>query len=104
LTPRVARARHAASISSLSELLLCGVSRRPSGAALAVEGGFSPVAIDVHLEDGCVMDEAVDGGECHGLIGEDLAPLSERLVGGDQHGSPLVTGGDQFEENAGLGM
>ena len=50
------------------------------------------------------MDEAIDGGECHGLIGEDLAPLAERLVGGDQHGSPLVSGGDQFEQDAGFGM
>src|SRR5260221_5549327 len=96
--------RRAASISSFSELLLCGVSRRPSGAALAVEGGLSTVAVDVHLEDCCVMDEAVDGGEGHGLIGEDLAPLSERLVCGDQHGSPFVSGGNQLEENAGLGM
>ena len=50
------------------------------------------------------MDEAVDGGEGHGLIREDLAPLAERLVGGDQHGSPFVSGGNQLEEDAGLGM
>jgi hypothetical protein len=30
------------------------------------------------------MDKAVDGGECHGLVGEHLAPLAERLIGGDQ--------------------
>ena len=85
--------RRAASISSLLEFFVCGVGRRPSGAALAVEGGLSPVALDVHLEDCRVMDEAVDGGERHGLIGEDLAPFAERLVGGDQHGSSFVSGG-----------
>src|SRR6266853_1456808 len=37
------------------------------------------------------MDEAIDGRERHGLVGEDFAPFAERLVGGYQHGSPLVT-------------
>ena len=45
---------------------------------------------DVHnvamrrVVDGGVMNEAVDGGERHGLIGKHLAPFAEGLVGGDQ--------------------
>ena len=31
------------------------------------------------------MDEAIDGGERHGLVWEDLAPFAEWLIGGDQH-------------------
>ncbi len=34
-----------------------------------------------------MVDEAVDGRERHGLVGEDLAPFAERLIGRDQHGA-----------------
>ena len=50
------------------------------------------------------MDEAVDGGERHRGIGEDLAPFSERLVGGYQQGPALVSGADQLEQHACLGL
>jgi integrase/recombinase XerD len=33
-----------------------------------------------------------------------LRILAERLVGGDEHGSPLVAGADEFEQHAGLGL
>jgi hypothetical protein len=36
------------------------------------------------------MHEAVDGGECHGLAGEHLAPLAERLIGADQQWEPFL--------------
>ncbi len=71
---------------------------------LALEGGAPAIAFDVHLEDGRVMDEAIDGGERHGGIGEDLAPFAERLVGGDQHGAAFVAGADELEQDAGLGL
>ena len=35
----------------------CRVRGRPSGAALAVDGGAAAIAFDVHLEDGGVMNE-----------------------------------------------
>src|SRR6185369_4819186 len=35
---------------------------------------------------------------------EDLAPFAKGLVGGDQQGSPLVPGSDEFEQYAGLGL
>ena len=50
------------------------------------------------------MDEAVDGGERHCGIWEDLLPCAEGLVGGDQHRAPLVAGADEFEEHAGFGL
>ena len=50
------------------------------------------------------MNETVDGREGHGLIREDLAPFTERLIGGDEHRSPLVAGADQLEQDAGLGL
>jgi hypothetical protein len=45
--------------------------------------------------DGGVVDEAIDDGEGHRRVGEDLAPFAEWLVGGDKQGSPLVPGADQ---------
>ena len=35
-------------------------------------GGSPSVALDVHLEDGCVVDEPIDDGQGHGWIGKDL--------------------------------
>jgi len=80
------------------------VGRRSAGTAFAFEGGASAVALDVHLKDGCVVDEPVDDGERHRLVGEDFSPFAERLVGGDQQGSPLVPGTDEFEQDAGFGL
>lgn len=51
-----------------------------------------------------MVDQPVDGGQGHGLVGEDLVPFAEGLVGGDQQGSAFVAGADQFEEDAGLGL
>jgi hypothetical protein len=39
-------------------------------------------------QDGGVVDEAVDGGERHGVIGEYFAPFAERLIGADQQRAP----------------
>jgi hypothetical protein len=58
---------------------------------------FAAIAVDIHFEDRGVMDQAIDGGEAHGLIREDFAPFAECLVGGYEHRSPLGTGTDQFE-------
>jgi len=50
------------------------------------------------------MDEAVDRGERHSGVREDLAPFAEGLVGGYEHGAALVAGTDEFEQHAGLGL
>lgn len=50
------------------------------------------------------MNEAVDGGERHGGIGEDLLPCAEGLVGGDQRRPPLIAGADELEQHTGLGL
>jgi hypothetical protein len=42
---------------------------------------------DYDLEDRGVMDEAIDGGQRHGGIGEDLAPFAEWQVGGNEDGA-----------------
>ena len=50
------------------------------------------------------MHQPVDGSDGHGGVGEDLVPLAERLVGGDQQRALLVTSADQLEQDAGLGL
>ena len=42
-----------------------------------------PIAFGVQLQDGGMVDEAVDRGDRDGGIGEDLPPFAEGLVAGD---------------------
>ena len=65
---------------------------------------LASITLDIHLEDGRVVDQPVDGGQRHGRVGEDRVPGAEGLIGGDQHGTPLVARADEFEEHAGLGL
>lgn len=50
------------------------------------------------------LANAVDGGDGHGLVGEDLIPATERLVGGDGDAAVFIASGDQFEKDAGFGL
>ena len=53
----------------------CRVGRRPASASLAFKGSATAVAFDVHLEDGGVMNEAVDDSDRHCLVAEhDMTP------------------------------
>ena len=74
--------------------------RRP----LCLFCGSPAVAFDIHLEDRRVVDEPVDGGQCHCRVRKDRIPFPERLVGRDQHGAAFVSCTDEFEEHAGLGL
>src|SRR6516162_7066025 len=62
------------------------------------------LAFEVHLEDGGVMNEAVDDRDRHRLVREDLAPFAKGLVGGDQQRTPLVPGAAQLKEDAGFSL
>jgi len=50
----------------------CRVDGRAASAPLAFERSAAAVAFDVHLEDGGVMDEAVDDSDRHCLVTEYL--------------------------------
>lgn len=56
--------------------------------------GSAPIALDVHLEDDGVVHEAVDRGDRHGLVGENLIPRPEGGIGGDEQAAPFVAGGN----------
>ena len=49
-----------------------------------------------------MVHDAIDGQEGHGGIGEDLTPLAEGLVGGDQQRSTLIACAYQLEQDARL--
>jgi hypothetical protein len=70
----------------------------------SVGGSAASIAVYVHLEDGRVVDQPVDGGDGDGLIGKDAVPGAEGLVGGDGEASGLVAPGDELEEDGGLGL
>ena len=60
------------------------------------EGLAEALALAGKLEDGGVVHQPVDGG--HGVF-EDLVPLAEDQVGGDDHGRLLVAVGEKGEEH-----
>lgn len=64
--------------------------------------GPATVAFDIHLKDRRVMNEPVDGGQCHGGVGKDRVPFPEGLVCRDEHGATFISCADEFEEHAGL--
>src|SRR5438309_4822647 len=82
----------------------CRVDRRAAAASLAFKRSATAVAFDVHLEDGGVMNEAVDDRDRHCLVREDFAPFAKGLVGGDEERPPLVAGADELKEHAGFGL
>ena len=51
-----------------------------------------------------MVDEPVDGGDGHGFIGEDVVPVLEGLIAGDDQRPPLISLGDELEEDAGLAL
>ena len=83
-----------------AEVADCRAIWWPPGAfVFSFEGSASPVAVDVDFENRSVMHEAIDGGESHGGIREDLPPCTERLIGGDGSRAALVAGADEFEQD-----
>src|SRR6516225_11210646 len=70
------------------------VGWRSAGPAFAVERGAAAIALDIDLEDRGVVDESVDRRQRHRLVGKDLAPVAEGLVGGNQQRAALVAGAD----------
>jgi hypothetical protein len=59
------------------------------------------VAVAADVDDVAVVQEAVDQGGGHDVVAEDLAPLLEALVGGEDGGGVLVAAGHELEEEHG---
>ena len=52
--------------ASIGDCFWCRVRRCPSWAAFSFERGAPAIALNVHFDDGGVVNEAIDGGERHG--------------------------------------
>ncbi len=62
------------------------------------------VTVSVDLDDCAMMNEAVDGCDSDGGIGEDLVPFTEQLIAGDDQAPALVALGDQLEQDRRFGI
>jgi len=89
--------------ASISEGFDCRVRGRPSWTAFSLERGAPAVALDVHLDDGSVVNETIDGGQRHGGSGK-TSSITEGLIGGDQHAAALAACADELEQHASLGL
>jgi hypothetical protein len=58
------------SVFRLLGCLDCRVGWWPAATAFSIEGFAAAIALDVHLQDGGVMDETIDGRERHGLVAD----------------------------------
>lgn len=57
------------------------------------------MALTVELEDGGVVDEPIDGRHRRHRVFEDLVPLAEDQVGGDDDGLLLIALGQEVKEH-----
>jgi hypothetical protein len=64
----------------------------------------STIAFSVHLEDGRMMNEAVDGCEGHRWINENVSPLREGRICCDGDTFAFVAFSDQLKERRGFGL
>ena len=67
--------------------------------ALTVERFLSAAARDIHLKDRGVVDEAVDGGERHRLIGKSLIWRSVMWTPGKPSIPPRIETNQQFAQD-----
>ena len=59
------------------------------------------VALPLDVDDGRMVEQAVEDGGGDDPVAKDLAPDGEGLVGGDQDGALLVAAGNELEEQVG---
>ena len=62
-----------------------------------------PVALAVHLEDVAMMGQPVQQGRRHAFALEDLAPLAERQIAGEQQTGPFIPIRKDLEQQLGAG-
>ena len=65
---------------------------------------LQPVAVALDEEGVAVVQESVENGGGEDIVAEDLAPLGDELIGGDEHAALLVTPSDELEEEVGAAL
>ena len=59
---------------------------------------FEAVRLALDINDGAVMQNAIEDSGGNGDVGKDLVPLREGLIGSEDGGGLLITPGNQLEE------
>src|SRR5262245_16851359 len=95
------RLTHASAATSSGSLApSAGRRGRPSSPAFFFSRKAIALALDV--DGGCVMKQPVEDRGGEDLVVEDLAPVDEALVAGDDQAGPLVAPDEEPEEQAGF--
>ena len=68
----------------------------------ALAGFLEAIGFALDGDDLGVVDQPIDQGDDTGGVGEDLVPLAERSVGGDEDGFFLVAAADDLEQQVGV--
>src|SRR5438132_10833610 len=63
-----------------------------------------PVAVAANVQYGRVVEKSVDDGRSDDRFVEDLAPVPEPTVGGQDDGATLIALGDHVEDPVGRGL
>jgi hypothetical protein len=68
----------------------CGGNGRLGLGAVASQGGATALALGIHLQRGGMVNQPIDGGHGHGLVGKQRVPMAARRSGGDEQALALV--------------
>ena len=68
----------------------------------SLERGLLAEAISLNVDDEGMMNQPVDGGHGHHGIGEDVIPLTKRLISGNQEAVALVAMSNELKEDRGF--
>jgi len=60
--------------------------------------------IGLNFNNQGVVDQSVNGGDRHHVVGKDLMPLAKGLIGGDEQAFAFITMGNEFKEDRGFGF
>ena len=70
----------------------------------AFSGFLESIAIPVDADELGAVNESVDEGDDAGSGGEDLGPLGEGLVGGEEDGSLQIASSHDLEQEVGVAV
>ena len=69
---------------------------------LLIGSGLFTVAISLDLNNESMMHKPINGSHGHHVIGEDMVPLAEGLIGRDEKTFSFVAMSNQLKENGGF--
>jgi hypothetical protein len=102
MSPDYGRARHE-EVMSVNKRSFASQERTRSHVR-TWPGPSNPAGLLPIFQDRGMVHEPVDSCQRHGLVGENLAPFAEGLVGRNEQRSAFIASSDQLEQHTGLGL